>query len=189
MLDRNRLKVLKEILERQKLLRLGLEVRLEEKGDEKISQGTQINDVDGEREKLALGGETRTHGFGLVVFVINKRVGGRQNASSDNLGDLRGCQRRLEDLGHPDLERRQRVVEVHDCVDEGVEDDKDPDGWGGKPDACPHGEHGSRMVVGLEHRRGFALGQNDHGVDHLVELGQIEPVAVVVEARDPQRVT
>lgn len=86
-----------------------------------------------------------------MVLVINKGVGGSQDATSDNLGDLGGGQRCLEDLGNLDLEGGEGVVKVHDCVDEGVENHKDPDGGRGESDAGPHGEHGAGVVVCLEH--------------------------------------
>ena len=78
------------------------------------------------------------------------------------------------------------IVAVHDGMDEGVEDNKDPDGSGLVVDAGPHGDHGARVVVGLEKRGATALEEDDNGVDDLVELGQVEDVSPVAEGVVPE---
>lgn len=41
------------------------------------------------------------------------------------------------------------VVEVHDGVNKGVEDDKDPNRLSLITDTGPHGDHSTRVMVGL----------------------------------------
>lgn len=73
-------------------------------------------------------------------------------------------------------------------MDEGVEHDKGPDGRRREPQADPHREHCAGVVVGLERGGLAALGEDDGGVEHLVELGEVEVVAVEREAVFPDAV-
>lgn len=58
-----------------------------------------------------------------------------------------------------------------------IELDEDPDGRGHVADARPHAHHGTGMVIGLEGGAALAFGENDEGIEDLVELGQVEPPA------------
>lgn len=71
-------------------------------------------------------------------------------------------------------------------MDKGVEEAEDPDGAGHVAHTSPHAHHGSGVVVGLQSRAVLALGQDDEGVENLVELAQVEDPAVEVEALGPQ---
>ena len=97
------------------------------------------------------------------------------------LGDLHGGEGALDGHGHLDREGRQGVVRVHEGVDEGVDEDEDPDGDGHVADARPHAEHGAGVVVRLQGGAELALGEDDEGVEDLVELAQVEDPAVVAQ--------
>lgn len=105
--------------------------------------------------------------------------------TKDELADLGGGECAFEHLGDADLEGGEGVVEVHDGVDQGVENDKDPDWWRGESNSGPHGEHCTCVVVGLQKGGLLALGQDDEGVDDFVEFGEIEEEAKVGETLFP----
>lgn len=115
-------------------------------------------------------------------------MGARQHAPEYKLPDLKARQALLQHVRNRDFERGERVVEVHESVDQGVEGNKHPDGRGCGADPGPHGQHGAGVVVSLEERRLAALGEDDEGVEDLVELGEVEEVAVVREAVAPDSV-
>jgi hypothetical protein len=71
-------------------------------------------------------------------------------------------------------------------VDERVDKDKHPDRRGHVTDASPHAQHGACVVVGLESCASLALCDNDHGVDNLVELGEVEEPAPEGKALVPE---
>lgn len=101
-----------------------------------------------------------------------------KGAAEDELEDLQGGQGLFEPLRKSDLETGEGEVEVHQGVDEGVEDDEDPDGRGHVSDAGPHAEDGAGVVVALEEGGGSSLEQDNDGVEDLVVLGQVEEVGV-----------
>lgn len=121
----------------------------------------------------------------IGVEVVNEHVEEGKGATKDELAYLRSGEGTFEDFRDTDFEGGEGVVEVHDGVDQGVEDDKDPDWRRGKPDSGPHGEHCASVVVGLKKRGLFALGEDDQGVNDLVELGEIEEEAEVGQALFP----
>lgn len=71
-------------------------------------------------------------------------------------------------------------------MDERVEESKDPDGGGHVSDAGPHAHHGSGVVVGLESGRTLALCEDDGGIQHFVELGEVEEESKVGESAVPE---
>lgn len=71
-------------------------------------------------------------------------------------------------------------------MDKGVEEDKHPDGCRHVADASPHGHHGTGVVVGLKGRAELALGEDDEGVDDLVELAKVEDPTVEGKALVPE---
>lgn len=73
----------------------------------------------------------------------------------------------------------------HESVDKRVELDKNPDGGRHVAHARPHAQHGAGVVVGLQGRAGLALGQDDEGVEDLVELAEVKEPAVVGKALVP----
>lgn len=70
-------------------------------------------------------------------------------------------------------------------MDKGVEEAEDPDGAGHVPHTSPHAHHGASMVVSLQSRAVLALGQDNEGIQDLVELAQVEDPTVEVEALAP----
>lgn len=70
-------------------------------------------------------------------------------------------------------------------MDKGVEEAEDPDGAGHVTHTSPHAHHSTGVVVGLQRRAVFALGQDDEGVENLVELAQVEEPTVEVETLGP----
>lgn len=113
---------------------------------------------------------------------VNHGVGGTE----DELGDLHRGQSTLQSHGNLDRERSNGVVGVHESVDEGVDQDKDPDGNGHVANASPHAKHGTSVVVGLESRAVLALSEDDEGVQDFVELAEVEDPAVVGETFVPE---
>lgn len=148
------------------------------------------------------GGSRRGGGAGLGAgkdgkIVADEGVQHGGGATDQELSDLHRRQGALDEHGHPDVEGSHGVVGVlvfklvfkvislkysggthHDGVDERVEEDKDPDGHRHVADTSPHAHHGAGMVVGLESRAEFALGENDESVEDLVELAEVEEPAV-----------
>lgn len=163
-------------------------VRVDPERHKQIRQGCKVGDVEEQRKGLAGVVEARAVLARVGVEVVHKQVDHGKRAAKDKLADLRRGQRALEDAGHGDLERADGVVEVHDGVDQRVEDHKDPDGRRREPDAGPHAQHGASMVVRLEQRRLAALGEDDYGIKDFVELAEVEEVAVVRKALLPDTV-
>ena len=109
-----------------------------------------------------------------------------ERSAEDELEDLQGGQGLLEPLWESDLDAREGEVEVHQGVDEGVKDDKDPD-WGGHvSDSRPHGENCARVVVALQQGGRSALEEDDGCIEDLVVFGEIEEVRVEGQAFDVQ---
>ena len=73
----------------------------------------------------------------------------------------------------------------HHGMDEGVNQDEDPDGRGHVSHTSPHAQHGTGVVVGLQGGAGLALGEDDEGIKDLVELAQVEDPAVVSQTLGP----
>lgn len=86
---------------------------------------------------------------GVVLKVFDEQVKSSQGATEYELGDLQGGQGLFEPLWQSDLKARQGEVEIHDRVDEGVEDHKDPDRRRHVSDAGPHTQDGAGVVVAL----------------------------------------
>lgn len=74
----------------------------------------------------------------------------------------------------------------HQSVDEGVHESKHPDRGRHVTNTRPHAHHSSGVVVGLKSRAGLALGENDKGIQDLVELAEVEDPAVVGKALVPE---
>lgn len=60
-------------------------------------------------------------------------------------------------------------------MDTRVDQDEHPDWWRHVSHTSPHRQHSSRMVVLLESRAALALCKDDGCIEHLVELGEVEP--------------
>ena len=73
----------------------------------------------------------------------------------------------------------------HQRVDARVDKDEHPNGRTHVSHAGPHAHHGTGVVVRLERRAELALGQDDEGIEHLVELAQVEDPAVEGQALVP----
>lgn len=71
-------------------------------------------------------------------------------------------------------------------MDERVDEDEDPDGSRHVAHAGPHAHHGAGMVVGLEGGAELPLGEDDEGIQDLVELAEVEDPAVKGEALVPE---
>lgn len=71
-------------------------------------------------------------------------------------------------------------------MDGRVDQRKDPDRGRHVADTGPHAHHRAGVVVGLQGGALLALGQDDGGVDDLVELGQVEDPAEVGQALVPE---
>lgn len=74
-------------------------------------------------------------------------------------------------------------------MDKRVDEDKDPNGSRHVTNASPHAHHGTSMVVGLESGAGLALGQDDKGIEDLVELAEVEDPTVVRQTLGPHTTT
>jgi len=144
----------------------------------------EVNKEVGEREEVANVDPDGHLGAGSADAAGDEEVGDSDGHADQELGDLHGGQVLL--AWGVETNGSGSVVGVHDGVDEGVEDDKDPDGGGLVVDAGPHGDHGTGVVVGLEEGRAAALEDDDDGVDDLVELGEVENVAPVAEGAVPE---
>lgn len=109
-----------------------------------------------------------------------------KGAAEDELEYLQRGQGLLEPLWKPDFDAGEGEVKVHQGVDEGVEDDKDPD-WGGHvSNSGPHAEDGARVVVALQQGGRSALEKDDGGIENLVVLGEVEEVSVEGQTLDVQ---
>lgn len=62
-------------------------------------------------------------------------------------------------------------------MDTRVHERKHPDGRRHVAHSRPHAHHGACVVVGLERRASLSLGNNDGGIEDLVELGEVEEPA------------
>lgn len=49
-------------------------------------------------------------------------------------------------------------------------------------DSSEHRQHGAKVMIGLQRLDLASFGQNDRSVDNLIELAQVEKVAIVVES-------
>lgn len=67
-----------------------------------------------------------------------------------------------------------------------IDQRKDPDRRPHVANARPHAHHGTRVVIGLQRRALLALGQDNRGVQDLIEFGQIEDPAKVGQPLVPQ---
>ena len=59
-------------------------------------------------------------------------------------------------------------------MDARVDKREHPDGRTHIAHTSPHTEHSTSMMIRLKSGASLALGQDDHGVDDLVELAQVE---------------
>lgn len=116
--------------------------------------------------------------------VVEEEIRGSGGHAHQELGDLDGGD--VAFTRDMDANGGHGVVEVHDRVDQRVEDDKDPDGLGAIPDPGPHGDHGPSMMVGLQQRRSTALDKDDHSINHFIKLGEVKQVAPVSQCIIPQ---
>lgn len=62
----------------------------------------------------------------------------------------------------------------HERVNKGADKDKHPDGRRHVAHPGPHAHHGAGMVVCLQGRAEPALGEDDEGVEHLVEFTEVK---------------
>lgn len=67
-----------------------------------------------------------------------------------------------------------------------VDKGEHPNGCGHVSHAGPHAHHGAGVVVGLQGGAKSALGQNDEGIEDLIELAEVEDPAVESQALIPQ---
>ena len=118
--------------------------------------------------------------------VVHEQVGGRPGGADEELGDLHAGQRPLNNAGDANAQSRHGVVGVHHGVDGRVDEGEDQDGRRDVANTRPHAHHRARVVVGLQGRALLALGQDDGGIDDLVELGQVEDPAQVGQTLVPQ---
>jgi hypothetical protein len=58
-----------------------------------------------------------------------------------------------------------------------VDQDKHPNRRRHIANASPHAQHGTRVVISLQSGAALPLGENDGGIENLVELGEVEPPA------------
>lgn len=70
-------------------------------------------------------------------------------------------------------------------MDERVDQNKYPDGSRHVTHTSPHAKHGTGVMVGLQGRAEFALGEDNEGVQNFVKLAQVENPAIVVESFVP----
>jgi hypothetical protein len=70
-------------------------------------------------------------------------------------------------------------------MDTRVDQNEHPDGRGHEAHASPHGQHSTGVVVFLEGGAALSLCENDGRVEHLVELGEVEPPAPKGQALVP----
>jgi hypothetical protein len=71
-------------------------------------------------------------------------------------------------------------------MDSRVDEHEHPDRRAHVPDSGPHAKHGSRMMVSLESAAPLALGNDDQGINDLVELAEVEPPAPECQSFIPQ---
>lgn len=128
-------------------------------------------------------------------------------ATNEELGDLHRGQGLLNELGDPDLECGNGIVGVlckqlanasiyfeqtyqgvsyHQGMNEGVHKAEDPNGRSHVADTSPHAHHSTGVMVGLQGRALLALGEDDDGVQDLVELAEVENPTVESESLVPQ---
>lgn len=74
----------------------------------------------------------------------------------------------------------------HQGVNTGVGEAEQPDRGRHVAHSSPHAQHCASVVVGLERGAGLSLGQNDNGIDNLVELAEVEEPSVESEALIPE---
>lgn len=115
-----------------------LSIRLLCKVNEQVGEGEEVANVDPYSHLGARSANASRH----------KQVRGGDGSADQELGDLHGSQVLL--AWGMQADGGGGVVAVHDCVDERVEDDEDPDRRGLVVDTRPHGDHGTGMVVGLK---------------------------------------
>lgn len=70
-------------------------------------------------------------------------------------------------------------------MDTRVDKDEHPDGRRHVAHTSPHTHHSTGMVVRLERGTHFPLGEDDEGVENLVELAEVEDPAVEGQAFVP----
>ena len=74
----------------------------------------------------------------------------------------------------------------HHGVNGRVDQSKDPNRRRNVPNTSPHAHHSTGVVIGLQGGALLALGQDNGGVKHLVELGQVENPPQVGQSLIPQ---
>lgn len=78
------------------------------------------------------------------------------------------------------------VETYHQGVDKGVDENEHPDRSRHVAHASPHAEHSTSVMVGLESRAELALGEDDEGIEDLVEFAEIEDPTVVSQTLVPE---
>lgn len=159
------------------------------------------------------GAGDRGHGLGHGHLdrdgVVDEGVEHGVGCADEELGDLQRGQGTLNGGRYADVEGGHGVVGVltqklafhvvsrlieqdsmgkthHHGMDTRVDKGEHPDGCRHVAHTGPHAHHGAGVVVRLQGRAELALGQDDKGVEDLVELAQVEDPAVKGQALVPQ---
>ena len=131
---------------------------------------------------------------------VEKSVG----STEDYLSNLKERQGLLHGLGDSDGKRGESVVGVlsivsdltlplsigylsahHDRVQERIDKDEHPNWWRHVTNPGPHAQHSASMMERLEYRAFLAFGEDDCGIEHLVEFRKVEKPSVESEALIP----
>lgn len=140
--------------------------------------------------------------------VGDEGVHGGEVDTKNELHDLHGGEGLLDGLWNADAESGDGVVGVlksllaqftrnagnggfayHHGVDARVQEAEEPDGWSHVAHTSPHAHHGTGVVISLKSRGLLALGENDNGINDLVELGEVEEPSVECETLVPETAT
>lgn len=105
---------------------------------------------------------------GRVQTRGNKEIADSQRHADQELSDLDRSQVTL--AGRMETNRSGGIVQIHDGMHKGVEQDKDPDGRRTVTDTRPHGNHGTSVMVGLQERRSTTFQKDDGGINDFIIL-------------------
>lgn len=136
----------------------------------------------------------------------NEEIGSGGGTSNKELSDLERGEGALEEHWEWEAESGNEVISIldpelaicpfstriketgthHKSVDSAVKDAEDPDWSSHVLDTSPHAEHSTSVMIGLKSRRLLSLCQNNHGINNLVELAQVEPPSVEGKTLAPE---
>lgn len=173
---------------------------------EYLRQRGQIGDIQAHRKDLAGSPHAWLPGA-TSLCNLNKEVGGCERTANKELSNLQGSKRALEEHGERQAQSGNGVVRVlftwlaskiiieqaeperctyHERMDQAVKDAEDPNGRSHVLDTSPHAKHGACMMISLEGRALLSLCENNHRIDNLVKLGQVEPISIKGQPTLPQ---